>query len=155
MRRKDRELTSLEQIENIIADARIMHLGMFDEEYPYVVPLHYGYSMKEGNITFYVHCANAGHKLECLKKNQNVFVEIECGEQLVIANELCEYGAKYKSVMCRGTATVVSDEKEKCYGLQLLMKAQTGKEYVITEQMAKAVTVLRIDVTSYTGKARR
>ena len=62
MRRKDREILDLDKIESIIAGARYMHLGMFDENYPYVVPLHYGYEMKDGKLTFYVH----------------VFVEIDC-----------------------------------------------------------------------------
>mgnify|MGYP000718398676 CR=1 FL=1 len=38
MRRKDREILDLDKIESIIAGARYMHLGMFDENYPYVVP---------------------------------------------------------------------------------------------------------------------
>lgn len=49
-----------------------MHLGMFDENYPYVVPLHYGYEMKDGKLTFYVHGAKEGHKLDCLRKNDHV-----------------------------------------------------------------------------------
>ena len=43
MRRKDREITDIDKIETIIASARYMHLGMFDGEFPYIVPLHYGY----------------------------------------------------------------------------------------------------------------
>ena len=31
MRRKDREILDLDKIESIIAGARYMHLGMFDE----------------------------------------------------------------------------------------------------------------------------
>ena len=50
MRRKDREILDLDKIESIIAGARYMHLGMFDENYPYVVPLHYGYEMKDGKF---------------------------------------------------------------------------------------------------------
>ena len=68
----------LDKIESIIAGARYMHLGMFDENYPYVVPLHYGYEMKDGKLTFYVHGAKEGHKLDCLRKNDHVFVEIDC-----------------------------------------------------------------------------
>lgn len=43
MRRKDREITDFGKIEKIISLAGYMHLGLFDEGYPYVVPLHYGY----------------------------------------------------------------------------------------------------------------
>ena len=32
MRRKDREITDIDKIETIIASARYMHLGMFDDE---------------------------------------------------------------------------------------------------------------------------
>ena len=74
MRRKDREITDIDKIETIIASARYMHLGMFDGEFPYIVPLHYGYQMEKGKLTFYVHCAKKGHKLECLKENRTVFV---------------------------------------------------------------------------------
>ena len=54
MRRKDREITDIDKIEAIIASARYMHLGMFDDEFPYIVPLHYGYQMEKGKLTFYV-----------------------------------------------------------------------------------------------------
>ena len=43
MRRKDREITDIQQILNIIDKCNILRLGLFDKDYPYVVPLHYGY----------------------------------------------------------------------------------------------------------------
>jgi Uncharacterized proteins involved in stress response, homologs of TerZ and putative cAMP-binding protein CABP1 len=52
----------------------IAFLGMFDEEYPYVVPLNFGYDIKEGKLYIYVHCALTGHKLDLLEKNPNVCV---------------------------------------------------------------------------------
>lgn len=67
MRRKDREITDFGKIEEIISLAGYMHLGLFDEGYPYVVPLRYGYIFDGGKLVFYVHCANEGHKLECKK----------------------------------------------------------------------------------------
>ena len=48
----------------------------------------------------------------------------------------------------------VEDVKEKILGLQLLMKTQTGRDFEITEQMTKQVTVLRIDVPCVTAKSR-
>lgn len=93
MRRKDREITDIDKIETIIASARYMYLGMFDGEFPYIVPLHYGYQMEKGKLTFYVHCAKEGHKLECFKENRNVFVEIDRGESLITADIPCKYGA--------------------------------------------------------------
>ena len=34
------------------------------------------------------------------------------------------------------------------------MKTQTGEDHIINEKMAEAVAVLRIEVESYTAKAR-
>ena len=153
MRRKDREITDIDKIEAIIASARYMHLGMFDGEFPYIVPLHYGYQMEKGKLTFYVHCAKEGHKLECLKENRNVFVEIDRGESLITADIPCKYGAEYESVMCRGKAMIVEDIEEKCKALAVLMKVQTGEEHEIDDKMASAVNVVKIDVESYTAKA--
>ena len=153
MRRRDREILDQNKIENIIAGARYMHLGMFDEGYPYVVPLHYGYQMEEEKLTFYAHCAKEGHKLECLKKNDHVFVEIDRGEDLIKADIPCGYGAEYESVMCRGRAAIVENLSEKCKALAILMKVQTSEEHEINEKMAAVVTVIRVDVEDYTAKA--
>lgn len=154
MRRHDREITDTGRIEAIIAGARYMHLGMMDGDMPYVVPLHYGYLMEDGRLTFYMHSANEGHKLDCLRKNGNVFVEIDRGESLITADTPCAYGASYESVMCRGRAAIVTDIGEKCRALALLMRTQTGEEHEISERMASAVTVIRVDVETYTAKAR-
>ena len=153
MRRQDREITDISRIEEIIAKTRYLHLGMFDGDYPYVVPLHYGYTMENGKLTCYMHCAREGHKLDCLRANGNVFVEIDRGESLIEAEVPCGFGAEYQSVMCRGKAVLVEDGAEKAEALKLLMKTQTGQDYEINEKMAAVVCVIRVDVESYTAKA--
>ena len=50
MRRKDREIANIHKIEEILKNAKYMPLEMFDGEYPYVVPLHYGYQMENENV---------------------------------------------------------------------------------------------------------
>ena len=155
MRRNDREITDIGEIEKIIAEARYMHLGMLDGDYPYVVPLHYGYCIQEGRLQLFVHSAKEGHKLDCLKSNDKVFVEIDRGENLVTADIPCGYGAVYESVMGRGKAVILEDPTEKAMALELLMQTQTGEKHEISPKMAKAVAVIRIDVESFTAKARR
>lgn len=153
MRRNDREITDIEKIEEILAGARYLHLGMMDGAFPYVVPLHYGYRMEDGHLTFYMHCAKEGQKLDCIRENENVFVEIDRGESLITADIPCRYGARYESVMCRGRASIVEEAEEKCRALECLMRVQTGETHRINEQMAEAVSVIRVDVDSYTAKA--
>ena len=64
MRRKDREVTNIIEILQIIEKAKVLHLALFDADYPYIVPLHYGYEYTEGILIFYMHCAKEGYKLD-------------------------------------------------------------------------------------------
>ena len=88
MRRKDREVTNIDEILQIIERAKILHLGLFDSEYPYVLPLHYGYEYTEGSLIFYLHSAKEGHKLDLIKNNPNVCIEMECDVNLVSGGEV-------------------------------------------------------------------
>ena len=155
MRRKDREITDREEIRAILERARVLHLGLYDGEYPYVVPMHYGFTFEDGKLRLYTHCAKEGRKLELLRRDGRAFVEIDTDESLVPGEKPCAWGARYASVMGRGRAAIVEDAAEKCRALTLLMRTQTGKDFSITPEMAAAVTVLRIDVETYTAKARR
>ncbi len=155
MRRKDREIADESAIRSILARARVLHLGLLDGEYPYVVPMHYGYAFESGRLTLYSHSAKEGHKLELLRQNGRVFFEIDTDEALLPGEKACQWGASYASVMGRGRASIVEDGEEKCRALALLMQTQTGEEYSFTPQMASAVTVIRIDAESFTAKARK
>lgn len=156
MRRKDREITSLEDILTITGKAKILHLGLFDEGYPYVVPLHFGYEYRNGNLVFYVHSAREGHKLDLIRKNPNVCIELECDVQPVSGGDVpCRYGALYGSVIGRGKAEILEDDKEKTRGLELLMKNQTGRSFNIDSGMAGYVEVIRITVSDFSSKARQ
>ena len=155
MRRADREVTDYQQIQSIIEQAKVVHIGMIDNDRPYVVPMQYGFVFADGTLTLYVHCAKEGRKLDILKKNPCVFIELETNVAIVSGGDIpCKYGSEYASVMGDGTAVIVEDVAEKIVGLQLMMKTQSGRDFEITEQMAASVTVLRIDVPCVTAKRR-
>ena len=155
MRRADREVTDYQQIQSIIEQAKVVHIGMIDNDRPYVVPMQYGFVFADGTLTLYVHCAKEGRKLDILKKNPCVFIELETNVAIVSGGDIpCKYGSEYASVMGDGTAVIVEDVAEKISGLQLMMKTQSGRDFEITEQMAASVTMLRIDVPCVTAKRR-
>ena len=74
MRRKDREVTNIIEILQIIEKAKVLHLALFDADYPYIVPLHYGYEYTEGILIFYMHCAKEGHKLDLRDQRSIIFL---------------------------------------------------------------------------------
>ena len=155
MRRTDREITDRGEIRAILERARVLRLGLNAGEEPYVVPMHYGFTFEDGRVVFYVHCAKEGRKLELLRRDGRVFVEIDTDEALLPGRSPCAWGAAYACVMARGRAAIVADAEEKRRALALLMKTQTGGDFSFTPQAAAAVTVIRIDVEAYTAKARK
>ena len=156
MRRKDREITDETAIRAILDKAQVLHLAMIDGDRPYVVPLHYGYSLIDGRLTLYLHSAKEGRKLDVLQKNGRVAFVLETDLAPISGGDIpCKYGAAYASVMGEGRATILTDPVEKTDALTMLMKTQTGRNFYITEAMTDTVAVLRIDVEAFTGKARQ
>ncbi len=156
MRRKDREVTDINDILSIVGEAKILHLGLFDTDYPYIVPLHYGYEVLDGKLVFYMHSAKEGYKLDLIKKDQRACLELECDVNLVSGGESpCRYGSTYASLIARGLATIVDDEQEKIHGLNLLMENQTDRHFTIDGNMAKSVVVIKVVSDSFTAKAKQ
>ena len=156
MRRKDREITDETAIRAILDKAQVLHLAMIDGDRPYVVPLHYGYTLENGVLTLYLHSAKEGRKLDVLQKNGRVAFVLETDLAPISGGDIpCKYGAAYASVMGEGRATTLTDPVEKTDALTMLMKTQTGRNFYITEAMTDTVAVLRIDVEAFTAKARQ
>ncbi len=155
MRRKDREVTEVRDSLNIVGRAKILHLGLFDQEYPYIVPLHYGYELVDGTLVFFMHSAESGQKLALIRNNANVCIELDCDIELISGGDNpCEYGSAFASVIGWGRAEIVSDEEEKIKGLRLLMENQTGRDFEIDSSMASSVAVIKVVVSEFMAKSR-
>ena len=154
MTKRELQITDEGEIRAILDEAKVLHLGLCVDNEPYVVPMNYGYTMEEGRLTFYLHGALRGKKLDMIRANSRVFVELDCNRVPFESDKPCQYGLGYSSVMGRGTATVVDDVEEKMKALTVLMKTQTGKDFTFNEQLVSIVSVIRIDVAEFTAKHR-
>ena len=155
MRRKDRQITEIEAIRAILDKAKVLHLAMIDGARPYVVPMNYGYALADGRLTLYLHGAKEGRKLDVLQQNDRVAFVLETNVSQVSGGDIpCKYGEAYASVMGEGTAVLLDDPVQKIEALQILMKTQTGREFAFTPAMAESVAVIRVNVDSFTAKAR-
>ena len=155
MTRRELEITDRNEIRDILDKCSYLHLGLCDGDEPYVVPMNYGYEMDgEGHLTFYLHGAVWGRKLDIIRRNPKVFAEMECDTQPFEGDVACRYGLSYRSLMARGTAVIVEDPEEKMRALSILMKTQTGGDFTFTEKLVRVVAVIRLDITDYTAKYR-
>lgn len=152
--RREREVTDMNAILDILDKSKVVHIAMIDGDEPYMVTMNYGYRMEDGKLTLYVHGATAGRKLDVLKANPKVFVEMECDLMPFGGKVACQYGMVYSSLMGSGKAVILENPEEKMAALTNLMKVQTGKDFEFNEKLVSVVSVIRIDIDEYTAKAR-
>ena len=157
MRRQNRQVTDKNEIHAIIDEIKVARLGMFDGEQVYVVPLNHGYELGEGDdIVFYLHCAKVGRKVEILKKNPNVCLELDGRHDLVTADAPCDHSYYYASLIGNGKVEFVEDETEKAHALEVVMKHQTGKdEWNFDSKWVNAVCIMKVVLSDYTVKQHK
>lgn len=152
MRRKDREVTDIHDLLNIVEECRICHLGLLDDKGVYVVPLNYGYEYVDKQLILYSHSAQVGRKIDAILKNPNVCVEMDCDHRLIEGEKACDFSFGFKSIIGNGKATILSNYDEKLKGLSLLMKHETQKEYEFDEKMVNHVSVIKVVLDEFSGK---
>lgn len=156
MRRPEREITDLNKIEQILNDAKVCRLALFDEEYPYIVPMCFGYDLDGDKLELYFHSAPKGKKIELIKANNRAAFEIDSLEQIIRGDIPCSFSAEYSSVTGVGTLDVINGI-DKLTGLNLMMRKydQTGKEFKYSEQMLNSVVVLKLTVEEFCCKSNQ
>lgn len=155
MRRHDREVKNLEGIREILDVCKVCRLGMYDEGEVYIVPMNYGYELEGDKLTLYFHGAREGRKLDILRKNPVVGIEMDCMHELEEGQTACQYSYYYGSIIGSGRAGIVEEPDKKLKALAAVMRHQTGKEFeefAKNPGLEKAVTIIRVDVERYTCK---
>lgn len=153
MRRAERAITDLAQIQTILDKCEVMRLGLSGPEGPYVVPLNFGYEEKDGKLTVYFHCAQAGRKAEMLAANPQVCFEVDCNHKLISGALPCAYTFSYESVIGFGTARLLTNNEDKAAGLSRLMSRFSSAPSFDYEPAVLARTAIyAIDVLHITGK---
>lgn len=148
MRRRDKEVTDQNAIEDIILRSKVCKLAMCDRNQPYIVPLCFGFK----DNTLYFHSAPEGKKIDLLKKNPNVCFEFEILTQVVKSARACKWGMKYKSVIGYGKADFITDEDEKRQAFDIIMQQYTNESFEYEEALLKSAIIIKVDIQSMTGK---
>lgn len=153
MRRKEREVTDLKRMKEIMEACRVCHLGMADGKSVYIVPLNFGFFEKNGHFTLYFHGAKEGRKVDLIQKNQYAGFQMETGYELKCADIACNYSANYQSIIGEGAITTLDTLERKKEALQLIMWHQTGKQdWDFSPQMLEATCVMKLEVEKLSCK---
>ena len=156
MRRKDREITEADEKIAIINKCKICRLGLSENNFPYVIPLNYGYVFEMDKLTLFFHGAKEGKKIGIIQNNNNACFEIDCDGKPIEGEKPCDYGYEFKSIIGFGKIFFLETNDEKTNGLNILMRHQTGKEieYNFTEDELSNVCVFKMSVEEFTGKQK-
>lgn len=154
MRRKDREVSDINKILEILDRCSVCRLGLYDkrENEVYMVPLNFAYTLENRELTLYFHSARTGRKLDLLKENLSASFEMDCDHQLATHRLPCEYSYRYACLMGKGSVSFLTDASEKASILSLLMKKQSGKDFEISEKAAGSVAVFSLKADWFSCK---
>ena len=151
MRRKDKEVTDRQWMEEILKRGRMMHLGMAGADgWPYVVPIGYGYK----DNALYMHGASEGRKNDILAVNPRVCFQVTLDAEVLLNEVAAKSTMKYRSVTGFGIVRSLTDPRERNAALKILMDHYGGVHTDIPEgsEMHKRLWVARLDIESMTGK---
>jgi len=157
MRRKDREIKDTSDKLDVIAKCKVCRLGLSENNYPYIVPLNYGYSYENGQLTLFFHSAREGKKIGIMLQNDNACFEIDCDTQLIENERPCKFSYQYRSIIGFGKILFLETNAEKSAALNCIIKHQTekGTVYYFTEDELNTISVFKMIVAEFTGKEKK
>ena len=128
IRRKDKAITDIHEMRQILRAARYVTLAMCLNDEPYLVSLSHGYDEERNCI--YFHCAKEGKKIDILKANNLVW-----GQAIVdhgYVQGACDH--LYATTQFRGRVTFVEDIEEKGHALRVMIQSLDDKPEEIIEK---------------------
>ena len=148
MRNKKKAVTERGAIESIIERSLVCRIGLTDGEYPYVVPLNFGYR----DNTLYFHTGHKGKKVELLRKNRNVCFEFDCHHEVKPSDNPCKWAMKYRSVVGYGKASFVHDPESKKKALDIIRAHYGGNASGYPETNLKKALIIKVAIQAMTGR---
>ena len=154
MRQKNREITELNEIVEVMRSCDVCRLALNDDGYPYIVPLNFGLEVIDGTIKLYFHSALEGYKLDLIKKDNRASFEMDCKHQLQYFEEKGYCTMAYESVVGRGRIRIL-DEEEKMDALKKIMRQyHKDKEAYFNPAAISRTLVYVLTVEKITGKRK-
>ena len=91
MRRRDREIADLANIEDILQRGQAASIACGGGA-PYVIPMSYGFAREDGRFTLYLHGAGEGEKIERIKADPRAAFTVFTGNAVYGSGETaCSY----------------------------------------------------------------
>jgi hypothetical protein len=152
LRRRDKEITSYQEVEELLSNALVGRLGTCFNNIPYITPVNFVYDKNR----IYFHSALEGRKIENIKSNPNICFEIDQLISIIPGiNRPCASTTEYKSIIIFGDIKIVTDIEEKTFALNMLIEKyapQSPRLSLSSGAIIGRTGVLAIEVKEITAK---
>ena len=132
----------------------LCHLGFSVKGRPYVIPTSYG---RKGD-TIYLHGATTSRMMVNLEEGIPVCLTVTHLDGLVLARSAFHHSMNYRSVVCFGTAKLVSNPIDKEEALKIIsdhiLKGRWEESRLPIAKELKATTVLALNIDQASAKIR-
>jgi len=157
MRRYENAILDRDILATMLNMMDTVYVGMFDAEYPYVIPLSFGYELTDEKLYIYVHGAGEGHKIELWNRNPHVSMAFSRFFNYPDRHYM-HTNHDYRSIMARGIIRRIDPKAgDKGYGkaLQAILRHYDRKPNDFSPAHAKFmhIYVIECDWDHVTGKA--
>ncbi len=155
MRRKDREVSDRSEILDIMTRCPVCHVAFGDDEYPYVIPLSFAFTEKDGEIILYFHSAMDGHKLRLLARNSKVAFSMDSLDISVVTDDevACRSTIFFESVCGNGEMRLLLGEEKRTGIIAIAERYKTkGALCHIVDSVLEHTAVMALHVSTITGK---
>jgi len=158
MRHADREIKDKELIKAILDMCDVINVAFYDEEYPYNLPLNFGYEY-ENDLIFYCHHGPDGYKNRLIEKYPKVCVVTHKFMDRII-NKYDNSNHDYRSVMAFGEIAFIkpgSDDYKKAWERLCVCNGRFVPDFVHEPTFYKNVKMSKIvcKPENVIGKAQR
>jgi nitroimidazol reductase NimA-like FMN-containing flavoprotein (pyridoxamine 5'-phosphate oxidase superfamily) len=158
MQHAEREIRDRELIKAILDLCNVINIGMFDGEYPYVLPCNFGYTFDD-NLVFYTHHALKGYKLGLIEKNPKVCVVTHVFVDNIV-NTYDNTKHDYRSVMAFGEMEELqpgTDDYRTALKKLLECNGRPAPEAFVNSDQSKSMRMFKIICRpeNVMGKAQR
>lgn len=130
-----------EKIVSILENARFCRLALHCDEYPYLIPMNYGFD----DDYIYLHTSSHGTKIELIKLNNKVTLEFEVFHKFIENDLACKWNVRASSLIINGEAYFVEDINEKLKALEtIIANYDREKNYTLPVQNVNNTIIIKI-----------
>ena len=142
------------QIDAILDDGLVCHLGFVHDGHPFVIPTLYA---RIGDEVF-VHGSSASRMLRTLRGGIDACLTVTLVDGLVLARSIFHHSINYRSVVMLGRAEEVEEPAEKLRALEAfgerILPGRWAEVRPPTVQELKATSILRLPLDEASAKLR-